>query len=146
MSIVISKQPKKERNQITIRLDRDVRQDLEHYWRYLGIGARLRYRPAPGVHLSQKDKPFENVVGHAGNGRVPNGAMPQTSPGKAAKRKSQPNAIRERCPSPRRHRIDPPHRRVSALLDFDDDGGNRIVLSRHFPFPDDNAILLLVAA
>ena len=35
MSTVIPKQPKKQRDQITIRLDRDVLQDLEHYCRYL---------------------------------------------------------------------------------------------------------------
>lgn len=35
MATVIPKQPKKERDQITIRLDRDVLQDLEHYCRYL---------------------------------------------------------------------------------------------------------------
>ena len=35
MSTVIPKQTKKQRDQITIRLDRDVLQDLEHYCRYL---------------------------------------------------------------------------------------------------------------
>ena len=35
MPTVIPKQLKKERHQITIRLDRDVLQDLEHYCRYL---------------------------------------------------------------------------------------------------------------
>src|ERR1700720_1978421 len=35
MATVIPKQPKKERDQITIRLDRDVLETLEHYCRYL---------------------------------------------------------------------------------------------------------------
>jgi hypothetical protein len=35
MAAVIPKQPKKEREQITIKLDRDVLQNLEHYCRYL---------------------------------------------------------------------------------------------------------------
>jgi hypothetical protein len=35
MATVIPEQPKKERYQITIRLDRDVVQTLEHYCRYL---------------------------------------------------------------------------------------------------------------
>jgi predicted transcriptional regulator len=35
MATVIPRQPKKERDQITIKLDRDVLQNLEHYCRYL---------------------------------------------------------------------------------------------------------------
>ena len=35
MATVIPKQPKKERDQITIRLDHDVLETLEHYCRYL---------------------------------------------------------------------------------------------------------------
>lgn len=38
MATVIPKQTKKERDQITIRLDRDVLQNLEHYCRYLESG------------------------------------------------------------------------------------------------------------
>ena len=38
MPTVIPKQPKKEREQITIRMDRDVLQTLEHYCRYLESG------------------------------------------------------------------------------------------------------------
>lgn len=38
MATVIPKQTKKERDQITIRLDRDVLQTLEHYCRYLESG------------------------------------------------------------------------------------------------------------
>jgi hypothetical protein len=38
MATVIPKQSKKERDQITIRLDRDVLQTLEHYCRYLESG------------------------------------------------------------------------------------------------------------
>ncbi len=35
MPVVIPKQPKKERDQISIKLDRDVLEDLERYCRYL---------------------------------------------------------------------------------------------------------------
>jgi uncharacterized protein (DUF4415 family) len=35
MSTVIPKQPKKQRDQITIRLDREVLENLEHYCGYL---------------------------------------------------------------------------------------------------------------
>ena len=38
MATVIPKQPKKERDQITIRLDREVLETLEHYCRYLESG------------------------------------------------------------------------------------------------------------
>ncbi len=38
MSTVIPKQTKKERDQITIRLDRDILQTLEQYCRYLESG------------------------------------------------------------------------------------------------------------
>ena len=38
MATVIPKQPKKEREQITMRLDCDVLQGLEHYCRYLESG------------------------------------------------------------------------------------------------------------
>jgi hypothetical protein len=38
MATAIPKQPKKEQDQITIRLDRDVVQTLEHYCRYLESG------------------------------------------------------------------------------------------------------------
>jgi hypothetical protein len=38
MATVIPKQPKKERDQITIRLDREVLETLEHYCRYMESG------------------------------------------------------------------------------------------------------------
>ena len=38
MATVIPKQPKKERDPITIRLDREVLETLEHYRRYLESG------------------------------------------------------------------------------------------------------------
>ena len=41
MATVIPKQPRKERDQITIRLDRDVLETLEHYCRYLELAAEV---------------------------------------------------------------------------------------------------------
>ena len=52
MATVIPKQPKKERDQITIRLDRAALQTLEHY-PVSGIRPRLRDQPVPGLHLSK---------------------------------------------------------------------------------------------
>jgi hypothetical protein len=50
MATVIPKQTKKERDQITIRIDRDVLQTLEHYCRYLESGRN--YVINQRVHLS----------------------------------------------------------------------------------------------
>ena len=64
MSSFIPKQPKKEREQIAIKLDRDVLRSLEQYCRYLDssrdyvIGAALEF-------IFRKDKHFADwVQGH----------------------------------------------------------------------------------
>ena len=54
MATVIPKQPKKERDQITIRLDRDVLQDSGALLPVSGIQPRLRHQPVPHIHLSQR--------------------------------------------------------------------------------------------
>jgi hypothetical protein len=66
MATVIPKQPKKERDQITIRLDRDVLQTLEHYCRYLESGPRLRDQPVPGIYLSKRQA-LHDVARRPGN-------------------------------------------------------------------------------
>ena len=57
MATVIPKQPKKEREQITIRLDRDVLQTLEHYCRYLESGRDYVINQCL-TFIFRKDKPF----------------------------------------------------------------------------------------
>ena len=58
MSTVIPKQPKKQRDQITIRLERDVIQDLEHYCRYLE-SARDYIINQCLAFIFRKDKAFQ---------------------------------------------------------------------------------------
>src|SRR6266567_3867172 len=57
MATVIPKQPKKEREQITIRLDREVLQALEHYCRYLESGRDYVINQFL-TFIFRKDKPF----------------------------------------------------------------------------------------
>ncbi len=65
MSSFIPKQPKKEREQISIKLDRDVLRSLEQYCRYLDssrdyvIGAALEF-------IFRKDKHFAEWVEERG--------------------------------------------------------------------------------
>ena len=69
MSSFIQKQPKKEREQITIKLDRDVLRSLERYCRYLDssrdyvIGAALEF-------IFRKDKQFAEWVEEHGDART----------------------------------------------------------------------------
>ena len=97
MAIVIPKQPKKDRDQITIRLDRDVLQNLEHYCRYLESGRDYVINQCLAF-IFRKDKPF--AMGLAGQGigtpAEANGATAQPKSVKPAKHKSQPAAVQER--------------------------------------------------
>ncbi len=69
MSSFIPKQPKKEREQITIKLDRDVLRSLEQYCRYLDssrdyvIGAALEF-------IFRKDKHFAEWVEERGEAQA----------------------------------------------------------------------------
>lgn len=58
MSTVIPKQPKKQRDQITIRLDREVLENLEHYCRYLE-SARDYIINQCLAFIFRKDKAFQ---------------------------------------------------------------------------------------
>ena len=69
MAMVIPKQPRKERDQITIRLDRDVLQTLEHYCRYLDSGRDYSDQPVPCIHLSQ-GQTIRNVACRPGHRRA----------------------------------------------------------------------------
>lgn len=57
MATVIPRQPKKERDQITIKLDRDVLQNLEHYCRYLDSSRDYVINQCL-VFIFRKDRPF----------------------------------------------------------------------------------------
>jgi hypothetical protein len=57
MAAVIPKQPKNERDKITIRLDRDVLETPEHYCRYLESRREYGINQCLTV-IYRKDKPF----------------------------------------------------------------------------------------
>ena len=97
MAGVIPKQPKKERDQITIRLDRDVLQNLEQYCRYLESGRDGVINHCLAF-IFRKDKPFAMWL--AGQGiattLATKGTTTQSASAEAPKRDSQPSAIQER--------------------------------------------------
>jgi hypothetical protein len=97
MSVVIPKQPKKERDQITIRLDRDVLQNLEHYCRYLESGRDYVINQCLAF-IFRKDKPFAMWMASQGIGTAlaTNGTTTQPASAKTSKRHLQPSAIQER--------------------------------------------------
>ena len=97
MAVVIPKQPKKERDQITIRLDRDVIQNLEHYCRYWESGRDYVINQCLAF-IFRKDQPFVLWRASQGIGVSPatNGAAALPASPKAGKRKSQPSAMQER--------------------------------------------------
>jgi hypothetical protein len=106
--LVIPKQPKKERDQITIRLDRDVLQNLEHYCRYLESRRDYVINQCLAFNF-RKDKPLAMWLADQGI------STPAETNGAAAQPKSlsQRNASHNRRPfrsgSPllRRRRSDP---------------------------------------
>ncbi len=97
MATVIPKQTKKERDQITIRLDRDVLQTLEHYCKYLESGRDY----VVGQCLSfifRKDRPFNEWLakqGIAGSSQANVPAVAETQP-KPATRNAKPTAVQGR--------------------------------------------------
>ena len=97
MATVVPKQPKKDRDQITIRLDRDVLQDLEQYCRYLESGRDYVINQCLAF-IFRKDKSFG--IRLAGKGAVEatvtNGSAGESAAGKASARKSKPTVLQER--------------------------------------------------
>jgi hypothetical protein len=96
---VIPKQPKKERDQITIRLDREVLETLEHYCRYLEsrrdwvINQCLTF-------VFRKDKEFSRWLAYQGIASSPaigDGAGEEPPP-ISANRKDKPRAVQGRLP------------------------------------------------
>jgi hypothetical protein len=97
MATVIPKQPKKERDQITIRLDRDVLQDLEQYCRYLESGRDYVLNQCLAF-IFRKDKSFAMWLAGKGvaEATATNGSPAQSAAGKASARKSKPTVLQER--------------------------------------------------
>jgi bacterioferritin (cytochrome b1) len=71
VSSFIPKQPKKERNQITIKLDRDVLESLERYCRYLDSSRDYVINQCL-VFIFRKDRHFAEWV--ETNGQVADGS------------------------------------------------------------------------
>jgi hypothetical protein len=99
-AVVIPKPPKKGRGQITIRLDRDVLQNLEHYCRYLESGCDYVINQRLAL-IFRKDQPIG--ICPAGKGMEEatqtNGAAAQAVPGKAARGSRSQRRIMSRYPS-----------------------------------------------
>jgi hypothetical protein len=96
MATVIPKQPKKERDQITIRLDRNVLETLEHYCRYLESSRDWVINQCL-TFIFRKDKPF--TLWLAGQG-IPSSPTFEESareePPATANDKDKPRAIQGR--------------------------------------------------
>ena len=97
MPTVIPKQPKKERDQITIRLDRDVLQTLEHYCRYLESGRDYVINQCL-TFIFRKDKPFSLWLASQGIANTPttNGDIVEKEPRNAVNHKERPTAVQGR--------------------------------------------------
>ena len=97
MATVIPKQPKKERDQITIRLDHDVLETLEHYCRYLESSRDWVINQCL-TFIFRKDKEFSRWLAYQGIASSP--AVADGAGGKpplaAANRKDQPRAVQAR--------------------------------------------------
>jgi len=97
MATVIPKQPKKEREQITIRLDREVLQGLEHYCRYLESGRDYVINQCL-TFIFRKDKPFNLWPSSQRIASTPaiNGGAVEQAPTKAGNHKEWPPAVQGR--------------------------------------------------
>ena len=95
MATVIPKQPKKERDQITIRLDRDVLQTLEQYCRYLESGRDYVINQCL-TFIFRKDKPFSLWLASQAIPRAPalHGSVVDQPPTKAENHKERPPRFR----------------------------------------------------
>ena len=102
MAIVIPKRPKKERDQITIRLDRDVLQMLEHYCRFLESGRDYVIGQCL-TFIFRKDRPFNEWLatqGVAGTFRMNGHATAEQAQPKAQNRTTRPVAAQGRLSIP----------------------------------------------
>ena len=97
MATVIPKQPKKERDQITIRLDHDVLETLEHYCRYLESSRDWVINQCL-TFIFRKDKAFTMWLagqGIASSSTIQDGAGQELAP-KVANGKDKPRAVQAR--------------------------------------------------
>jgi hypothetical protein len=99
MPTVIPKQPKKERDQITIKLDRDVLQNLEHYCLYLESSRDYVINQCLAF-IFRKDRAFSDWL--AGQGlavcAATNGATVEQLRSKSSDRKPKTSAAQGRLP------------------------------------------------
>jgi hypothetical protein len=96
MATVIPKQPKKERDQITIRLDRDVLDTLGHYCRYLESGRDYVINQCL-TFIFRKDKPFMMWLASQGIAAGPAIAVAaEAEPPKASNRRDKNRAVQGR--------------------------------------------------
>ena len=96
MATVIPKQTKKERDQITIRLDRDVLQTLEYYCRYPESGRDWVINQCL-TFIFRKDKSFTMWLAGQGVAASPTiQAAAGEQPQKAAIRNNKPGAAQGR--------------------------------------------------
>ena len=94
MSTVIPKQLKKDRDQITIKLDRDVLEILEDYCRYLDSSRDYVINQCL-VFIFRKDRPFAQWRANQGLAYEPasNSNRAEGDPAKPARRKAAPGAV-----------------------------------------------------
>ena len=99
MATVIPKQPKKERDQITIKLDRDVLQTLENYCRYLESSRDYVINQCLAF-IFRKDRPFAEWSASQGLTvcAAPNGAAAEHAVAKPELAKAKPAAAQGRLP------------------------------------------------
>ena len=98
MATVIPKQPKKERDQITIKLDRDVLQNLEHYCRYLESSRDYVINQCL-VFIFRKDRQFtEWLAGQGLTVGASNGTPVEHAVAKPVGHQAKPPAAQGRLP------------------------------------------------
>ena len=101
MASVIPKQNKKERDQITIRLDRDVLKNLEHYCRYLESSRDYVINQCLAF-IFRKDRAFSDWLSGHGLAATaePNGTAAVLPSGKTPQGKPKSPAAQGRLPIP----------------------------------------------
>ena len=97
MATVIPKQLKKDRDQITIKLDRDVLEMLEDYCRYLDSSRDYVINQCL-VFIFRKDRPFAQWRANQGltNELPSNSNAAAGDPGKSARRKVASGVVQGR--------------------------------------------------
>lgn len=99
MASVIPKQLKKERDQITIKLDRDVLENLEHYCRYLESSRDYVINQCL-TFIFRKDRAFSDWLASQGLAPAaePNGSAAAAAAAKPARSNSKSSAAQGRLP------------------------------------------------